>query len=109
MFDANMRHLRKGRYFADVASCSSGSLYEIGVRHSMVVMFDKLDEDSDVSLITAYHDGKSIKVRCDARVSELWLVYAGNYDLTGFIDERSKALAKKIKEINYDNENYEIK
>ena len=98
MFDANMRCLPKGRYFADVEGCCNGTLYDIGVRNNMVVMFDKHDDNDESPTVTVHHDGRSVEIAYKCTTE--WLVYAGNYDLTGFIDERSLRLARIIVSVN---------
>ena len=100
MFDANMRCLPKGRYFADVEGCCNGALYDIGVRNNMVVMFDKHDDNDESPTVTVHHDGKSVEISYRDCIKENWLIYAGNYDLSGFINKRSLRLARDIISVN---------
>ena len=100
MFDANMRCLPKGKYFADVEACYRGALYDIGVRNNMVVMFEKFDDNDEFPTVVVHHRGNSVEVSYKRCMKEHWLVYAGNYDLTGFIDERSLGLARNIVSVN---------
>jgi len=98
MFDANMRCLPKGKYFAEVWSCDKGDLYDIGIRHKMVVMFEKFNDNDKTPTVTVHHDGKQAAVKYKCRMKEHYLVYAGNYDLSDFINDKSLDQAKRIVE-----------
>lgn len=98
MFDANMRCLKKGKYFADACICHKGPLFDIGVRHNMVVMFEKLDDNDETPTVTVHHDGKKVDVEYKCSMKEHYLIYAGNYNLSDFIHDRSLKLASEILE-----------
>lgn len=100
MFDANMRHLRKGyRFFAEVHSCSEGSiLYEAGVRRGDILFAIMLS----IGRVKFFlKDGTSIISRsweegADTKYLGSLLVYAGSEDMSGFIHDHVKQKAKEI-------------
>ena len=107
MFDANMRFLPKGRdCFADVYSCPpSSELFKNGVRCGDVVLFHMEENGNENPLVTIRvpSNKNKIKLRAinsEAGVEDSWLVYAGNLDLTGFMNNRvgreSKSKATKV-------------
>lgn len=104
MFDANMRHLRKGyRFFAEVHSCSEGSsLYEAGVRTGDILFAIMLSIGHNNPRVKFFlKDGKSIISRSweegvDTKYLGSLLVYAGSEDMSGFIHDNVKQKAKEI-------------
>ena len=93
MFDSNMRHLPKGMiFFAEIHSIVSGSkLYDLGYTVGDVIL---------CKMISKGHDNPAILVDgVQITSNESWfitVVYSGNSDGSGFIDDMSKEKALRI-------------
>ena len=109
MFDANIRHLPKGwEFFAKANGIREASpLYNFGIRTGDVVKCIMLSIGDHNPRVKFFKDGKSIVVKSwadgDYKLFEHGLVYEGNLDLTGFIDDEAKVLAITLLE-GMDNE-----
>jgi hypothetical protein len=117
MFDANLRHLPNGhKFFAEIWGCSETcSLYKLGIRkEDVLVLCEMLDNDEEND-----HENPTIRVFCesdsiviDLKVEDdnhysMLLIYAGDYDLKGFLPkdkERLIPLARKLLEEETTNE-----
>lgn len=109
MFDANLRHLPNGhKFFAEVGNCEKGcSLYKLGVRkEDELVLCEMLDNDEENDHINPtvrfLFKGNTAEIRSweeGEKLISTWLVYAGDYDLEGFLpqdEERLIPLARKL-------------
>ena len=113
MYDANLRALPKGhKFFAELWTCKkNSSMYNKGLRKGDVVLCEMLSEDA--------YDGDSLDVRDNPIIKvflskeewfevsswedgedllSTWLVYSGDYDLTGFLPQEKHVL-EKAKEV----------
>ena len=96
MFDANMRHLPKGRrFFAEVFSVSP-TLKGKGLNLNDLVLCHMLNSNDANPCVDMMIKGKVITVSSDNDFYGNWFVYAGNIDGTGFIDEELKRIAMNI-------------
>lgn len=101
MFDANLRGLPKGReFFAKVHWCEEGcSLYQVGMRKGDLFrckMLSDCEEDPEV----VFYFGNGVFETSDSKSGKnSFLIYEGNIDGTGFIDEESRVKAMKMLEV----------
>ncbi len=113
MFDANLRHLPNGhKFFTEVWGCKKGcSLYKLGVcKEGELVFCEMLDNDEENDhmnpTVKFYFKGNTAEIKSweeDENPLSYWAIYAGDYDLKGFLPqdkERLIPLAKKILEDN---------
>lgn len=95
MFDANMRHLPKGRiFYCNLHSCTEDSpLAAIGHHRGSIVFCEMLSEQHKNPLVRFWSPDRSEKVEVRARCSEYktYAVYEGQVDGRDFINEKSKA------------------
>jgi hypothetical protein len=111
MFDANLRGLPKRmKFFAKVHHMNKHNpLYELGVRRGDILYCKLLVKSGDFSHTVSIHipteGGKHIVTLTSdihkdsyARFTSAFIVYEGNEDFTGFIDDESKAKAKQLME-----------
>ncbi|QAY02184.1 hypothetical protein VspSw1_116 [Vibrio phage VspSw_1] len=95
MFDANLRALPNGhRFFAKVVSGFKG--YDVtGELHQdnivECVMLDNSEDNCEILLVKP-----GLSLRETSMEMEYLLVYEGDYDGTGFIDEDSVIIANQI-------------
>lgn len=95
MFDANMRHLKKGKlFFTKVHSCSEGcEAYDNGVRSGMIIACKMLSDEHENPAVMFSFDGKDIELDHKNGLIDSWFVYEGNQDGTGFICDESRRIA----------------
>jgi len=96
MFDANMRHISKGkRFFAEVHSTDQyGDLYSIGLRRGDVVFCHMLNKTNKNPMVDILINGRKVTVSCRGSGVLNWFVYAGNANgKTGFICDKVKSKA----------------
>jgi len=98
MFDANMRHLPKNhRFFAKVYSAKeSTKLYRLGLRSGMLVQCKMRDKSDNNPRCKLKISGKWHTMKYHDEFYDTWLVYEGNLDMTGFIDQESEEMARKL-------------
>lgn len=96
-FDANMRHLPAGHeFFAKVWECGKDTkLYSLGVRQGDILRCDMI-EDDPLSGVIFHIDGDTYIQGPDDDFYDIWLVYEGNTDGTGFLSDecRDEAMAE---------------
>ena len=100
-FDANMRGLPKGTlFFAEVFMCSSKlSQYGVGVDDVLYCeMMSHCDDNPTVCI--KLPTGENLMVSNSTDEDNIWLVYAGDIDMTGFICDNVKTKAKKLMKEN---------
>ncbi|AFK66706.1 hypothetical protein COPG_00110 [Colwellia phage 9A] len=103
MFDANMSHLPKGfRFFAEVWSGERGQLKNHGLKSGDMVQCHMLNEDSKNPCVDLLIDGKLLTVQNYKKGGSYHdrLVYSGDLDGGGFIEEDRYYQAKPIAEAN---------
>lgn len=94
MFDANLRHLKKGsKYFAKVHSCHKGSLFDAGVKYGDILQCEMLSDSHQNPLVKIKVSKGYIKVRHNEDFYDWGVVYEGQLDGTDFINEESKRIA----------------
>jgi hypothetical protein len=93
MFDANLRYLKVGtEFFAKVHYCEKDSyLSTLGVKANDIVRGEMLSEEHKNPIVTLKLLSGDVNV--DNDVDEWFIVYEGNIDGTGFIDESSRKIA----------------
>tara|TARA_R100000541_G_C1897352_1_gene83949 strand:+ start:16039 stop:16386 length:348 start_codon:yes stop_codon:yes gene_type:complete len=109
MFDANLRHLPNGhKFFAEVWGCKKEcSLYKLGVRkEDELVLCEMLDNDEENDhmnpTVRFFFKGNTAEIKSwenEEKLLSTWIVYAGDYDLKGFLpqdEERLIPLAMKL-------------
>lgn len=97
MFDANARHLPNGHlFFAEVHWCSSEPLCEFGIEKDDLLLCCMLSDCNDNPKVCIVKNSKGLVVDNNDHEMESFLVYSGNYDLTGFICDKQKARAEQI-------------
>ena len=98
MFDANASYIPKGReFFVDVYTVSD-RLKAKGINKNDLILCKMLNDSNDNPCVDMLVNGKYIAV-CASDVDDFcsnWFVYAGRKDLTGFICDKSKAVAANI-------------
>ena len=100
MFDANMRHLKKGtKFFADVWNVSK-RMQDKGIKNKDVIFCTMLDDCDEKPTVSVMLDQKSFIVTYEEDFYDKWLVYAGYIDDEGelhdFINKESKNKARKM-------------
>lgn len=96
MFDANMRHLQKGKmFFAKVHYCTNTTLHYVGVRGGDIIKCEMLSDSTENPRVKFYFGNGTFETTHDAEFEGCLIVYEGNLDGTGFIDEESKKIAMK--------------
>ena len=97
MFDANMRHLPKGkRFFAKICGLKEGHpVRYIGI-NSNLVLCEMLSDEHENPTVRFYGSKCNVDVSDSESGIGSWLAYEGNEDLTGFICNESKAMAEGI-------------
>jgi hypothetical protein len=94
MFDANIRHLPKGKiFFAKVHYCLGTKLYDVGVRVGDIIKCEMLSNSTENPSVKFYLGNSTFETTHDAEFEGCLVVYEGNIDGTGFIDEKSKKIA----------------
>ena len=97
MFDANMRHLPKGRkFFCKIHYIDDGDLYLKGVRGGDIIECEMRRFSPENPLVTFKISGCNLKIR-EEDTGDSWIVYEGNVDGTGFICDKSRAIAMEMK------------
>jgi hypothetical protein len=93
MFDANLRYLPLGReFFAKVHYCEKDSyLHTLGVRTNDIVRGEMLSEEDKNPIVTLKLLSGDVNI--DNDIDAWWIVYEGNIDGTGFINESSRKIA----------------
>ena len=100
MFDANMRHLPKGKIFvAEIWGLTKGSLLgKAGYKEDDLILLEKLSDESDETSAVTLCDRK-IEVLNSTDLNE-WLVFHGsvlNGKIFNTIDNSSKTKNKREK------------
>lgn len=111
MFDANMRCVPVGKmFFAEVyVAGDEGEVKEYGIQNGDLILCEKLthydwnmtiEEESQVKALVYLENGVKFEVsnQYAGKKGSDWLVYAGSYDGTGFINEEVRESAMKLKE-----------
>lgn len=101
MFDANMRYLPKGlKFFCKVHYCSNSELSARGVNKGDILECEMIDDchDNPRVLFKIKNGELTIKYtgKADDDFFETLCVYEGKLDLSGFICDKSKAVARSI-------------
>mgnify|MGYP003631518827 CR=1 FL=1 len=102
-FDANMRGLPKGTlFFAEVYMCRGNSeLFEQGIRADDVLYCEMMSHcNDDPTVCIKLPTGENLMVSDSTDGDNIWLVYAGDIDMTGFICDNVKTKAKKLMKEN---------
>lgn len=96
MFDANMRHLRKGKtFFCKVHYIESGVLYDAGVRNNDIILCEMLDNCHNNPRVKFTINDVDIICNAEDDWEDKWIVYEGNTDGSGFLpkcDSKERAL-----------------
>jgi len=96
MFDANMRQLPKGKmFFAKVHYCTNTTLFDVGVRGGDIIKCEMLSNSNENPNVKFYFGNATFETTHDAEFEGCLVVYEGNIDGTGFIDEKSRKIAIK--------------
>lgn len=96
MFDANMSYLPKGhRFFAKVYTCSD-KLKSMGIKNGDLIICHMLNEGSEDPCVDMLINNKLFSISGHKDFYDNWFVYEGRLDLTGFICDKSKAIAAKM-------------
>lgn len=97
MFDANMRHLPKGKkFFAEMCGVREGHpIRYCGVK-SRLVMCEMLSDEHENPTVRFYGDERNVDISDSESGIGSWFVYAGNIDGTGFINDELEAAAMNI-------------
>lgn len=101
MFDANMRHLYKGKdFFAELSGITKEHpLHKLGISgRGRVVLCKMLSDEDENPVVRFYNKEDYIDISDSESGMGSWIVYSGNKDLTGFINDKSKEAAKQILE-----------
>ncbi len=95
MFDANMRHLPKGkRFFASIRSSKDGSrTHNAGLRGGMLVPCEMLSSCHKNPRARFDLESGPVTLRHYEGEIDSWIRYEGNIDGTGFIREESRKQA----------------
>jgi len=94
MFDANMRHLPKGRlFFAKAHYCDNTTLHKVGVRAGDIIRCEMLSSSHENPSVKFYFGNGTFETTHDAEFEGCLIVFEGNQDGTGFIDDDSKRIA----------------
>jgi len=97
MFDANMRHLPKGKkFYCKLHSCTKDSpLAVIGHHRGSVVFCEMLSVNHHNTCVKFWSEDRtnSVKLRPSWRHCHTYAVYEGSEGGTGFICEESKSIA----------------
>tara|TARA_Y100001963_G_C6738848_1_gene427831 strand:+ start:761 stop:1183 length:423 start_codon:yes stop_codon:yes gene_type:complete len=97
LFDANMRYLPANKMFFAEIHRAGPALEEKGFKAGQVVVCKMLDDSN----VEAYRGSNSYRLDDRTDGYKTLLVYAGNFDLTGFIDDKVRDKAKDAR-IEYD-------
>ena len=95
-FDANARHLKKGRKFFVVGTCTKGALFDAGMRSGMYVLCEMLDDSNDKPSIKVWVGDKEVIVSSQGEYDEGFVTYEGTVEGTDFICDKAKAACLKI-------------
>ena len=97
MFDANMRHIPKGKKFF-VKVCGVSELHkvrELDLKCN-VVLCEMLSEDNDNPIVRFFDNNTSVDISDEESGIGSWIKYEGNTDGSGFISEDSWELAYEV-------------
>ena len=100
MFDANARHIPRGRKFFVDIYYSSDRLKARGINKGDLVYCHMLNESHENPCVDMMVEGNMISVCANSEDDQMedWLVYAGRPDGTDFICEKTRVRAMAIME-----------
>lgn len=98
MFDANMRCLPVGhQFFAKVHHCNLGcGLYKKGIRDNQLLLCRKITDCEESPDVIAIINDEEITINYKDDFFDCLLVYEGNADGSGFINDHSRLRAAQI-------------
>lgn len=97
MFDANMRHLPKGKkFFAEMCGVREGHPIRYCGVTSRLVMCKMLSDEHENPIVRFYGDKRNVDISDSESGIGSWFIYAGNIDGTGFINDELEAMAMDV-------------
>jgi hypothetical protein len=97
MFDANMRHLPKGKkFFAEMCGVRENHPIKQFNLTSRLILCEMLSDCNDNPTVRFFHGGKFMDMTDDEDGRGSWFVYSGNIDGTGFICDDMKREAMSL-------------
>ncbi len=91
MFDANMRHLPKGKkFYAEMCGVREQHPVRSLELDSRLILCEMLSDDNENPTVRFYGRSSSVDVTDNESGIGSWFIYGGNVDGTGFISDESK-------------------
>lgn len=96
MFDANMRHLPKGKdFFAEMCGVRKGHPIRYCGVSSNLILCKMLSDEHENPVVRFYGSKRNVEISDSESGIGSWFVYSGNKDGTGFIDDDKKKEAMR--------------